>query len=129
MKTIVYQRCHPTMPASHFVYSCFVYSRFVYSHFVYSHLIDSCFLSVMRKPFFCICENKDVDQLRSHCTADQRLCFRYTDSTIPLLPKPEISSLYQSSVVVQSCLCQTWSETPKTCFHTTRLIWSTEKAL
>ena len=27
-----------------------------------------------------------------HCTADQGLCFRYTDSTIPLLPKPEISS-------------------------------------
>ena len=25
--------------------------------------------------------------------ADQRLCFRYTDSTIPLLPKSEISSL------------------------------------
>ena len=29
---------------------------------------------IMRKPIFCICE------------ADQRLCFRYTDSTIPLLP-------------------------------------------
>ena len=39
----------------------------------------------MRKPAFCICENKDADQLRSHCTADQRLCFRLTDSTIPLL--------------------------------------------
>ena len=25
--------------------------------------------------------------------ADQRLCFRYTNSTIPLLPKSEISSL------------------------------------
>ena len=25
--------------------------------------------------------------------ADQRLCFRYTDSTIPLLPKSEISSI------------------------------------
>ena len=40
--------------------------------------------------FFCICENKDVDQ---HCAADQRLCFRYTDSTIPLLPKSEIAGL------------------------------------
>ena len=30
----------------------------------------------MRKPFFL------------HMQADQRLCFRYTDSTIPLLPKP-----------------------------------------
>ena len=48
---------------------------------------------VMRKPAFCICENKDADQLRVNHEADQRLCFRYTDSTIPLLPKYEISSL------------------------------------
>ena len=48
---------------------------------------------VMRKPAFCICENKDADQLRGNREADQRLCFRYTDSTIPLLPKSEIASL------------------------------------
>ena len=48
---------------------------------------------VMRKPTFYICENKDADQLRSNREADQRLCFRYTDSTIPLFPKSEISSL------------------------------------
>ena len=47
----------------------------------------------MRKPAFFICENKDTDQLRSNCAADQRLCFCYTDSTIPLLPKSEILSL------------------------------------
>ena len=47
----------------------------------------------MRKPAFCICENKDADQLRGNREADQRLCFRYTDSTIPLLAKSEISSL------------------------------------
>ena len=41
----------------------------------------------MRKPTFCICENKDADQLRGNREADQRLSFRYTDSTIPLLPK------------------------------------------
>ena len=29
----------------------------------------------MRKPAFSICENKDADQLRSYCAADQRLCF------------------------------------------------------
>ena len=39
----------------------------------------------MRKSDFCICENKDADQLRGNRLADQRLCFRYTDSTIPLL--------------------------------------------
>ena len=42
----------------------------------------------MRKPKFCICENKDADQLRGNREADQRLCFRYIDSTIPLLSKP-----------------------------------------
>ena len=47
----------------------------------------------MRKATFCICENKDADQLRDHREADQRLCFRYLDSVIPLLPKPKISSL------------------------------------
>ena len=58
---------------------------------------------VMRKLAFCICENKAADQLRSNFTADQRLCFRYTDSTTPLLPKSEISSLQPSSVVVHPC--------------------------
>ena len=29
----------------------------------------------MGKPEFCICENKDVYQLCSSCTADQHLCF------------------------------------------------------
>ena len=40
---------------------------------------------LMRKPTICICENKDADQLRGNREADQRLCFCYTDSTIPLL--------------------------------------------
>ena len=39
----------------------------------------------MRKPAFNICENKDADQLRGNREADQRLCFRYTDRTSPLL--------------------------------------------
>ena len=76
----------------------------------------------MRKPDLCICENKDADQLRGNREADQRLCFRYTDSTIPLLPKSEISSVQPSSEVVQPGLFRTWSETPKTGFFRTRLI-------
>ena len=77
----------------------------------------------MRKPAFCICENKDADQLRGNREADQRLSFRFLESTIiPLLPKYEFSSLYPSSVAVQRGLCRTWSETPKTGFLTTRLI-------
>ena len=47
----------------------------------------------VRKPDFRICENKDADQLRGNREADQRPCFRYTDSTLPLLRKSKISSL------------------------------------
>ena len=47
----------------------------------------------MRQPTFYICENKDAHQLRGNREPDQGLCFRYTDSAIPLLSKPEISSL------------------------------------
>ena len=43
----------------------------------------------MDKPTICIGENKDADQLRGNREADHRLCFRYSDSTIPLLPKSE----------------------------------------
>ena len=66
---------------------------------------------LMGKPTICICENKDADQLRGNREADQRLCFRYSDSTIPLLLKFEIPSLYLFSVLVQASLCRTCSET------------------
>ena len=62
----------------------------------------------MKNRIFAYAKNKDADQLRGNCEADQRLCFRYTDSIIPLLPKSEISSLYPSSVAVQPGLCWTW---------------------
>ena len=55
-----------------------------------------------------ICENKGADQLRSNCVADLHLCFRYIDSSIPLLPQSEIST----SMIVQPGLCGTWLETP-----------------
>ena len=41
---------------------------------------------VMRKLAFCICENKDANHLCGNREADQRLCFRFIDGTIPLLP-------------------------------------------
>ena len=47
---------------------------------------------IVRKPDFCLCENKGADQLRGNREADQRLCFRYTDSIFPLLLISEISS-------------------------------------
>ena len=69
--------------------------------FLVENLANSCpmetscvhkFSHLMRKPTICICETKGADQLRSNCEADQRLCFRYTDSTIPLLSKSKICS-------------------------------------
>ena len=47
----------------------------------------------MRKPFFAYAKNKDADQLRGNREADQRLCFRYLDSTCTIpLPKFQVSS-------------------------------------
>ena len=37
----------------------------------------------MGKPTICIGENKGADQLRGNREADQRLCFRFSDGTIP----------------------------------------------
>ena len=42
---------------------------------------------VVRKPAFCIWENKDANQLHGNRKADQHLCFCYIDSTIPQLSK------------------------------------------
>ena len=81
----------------------------------------------IRKPAFCICQNKDADQLHGDGEADQRLCFRYIVSTIPLLHKSEISSLWPS-LAVQPGLCWTRSEILKTCFLTTKLIFGTHSS-
>ena len=72
-----------------------------------------------------ICENKAADQQHGNHAADLRLFFCFIDSayTIHLLPKSEISSTKQSSVIVQLGLCQKWSETPKKGFLTTPLIY------
>ena len=50
----------------------------------------------------------------SNCTADQCLCFRYADSTSPLLLIAKILCLLPASVIVQAGLCLIWSETSKT---------------
>ena len=41
---------------------------------------------------------------------EDRLCFRYMESTIPLLLLCKVSSFKLSSVTVQAGLCRTWSE-------------------
>ena len=55
----------------------------------------------MRKPSFCICENKGAAHVCGNRTADQHLWFSYIDSIILLVTASEISSLWPSSVVVQ----------------------------
>ena len=65
----------------------------------------------MGKLTICIGENKDADQLRGNREADQRLCFRYSDSRIPPLLNSKISSFKPASVAIQADLCQTCSET------------------
>ena len=54
----------------------------------------------MRKPDFCLCENKGADQLCSNCTADLRLCFRYSDSKFLLFLNPKflVSSIFSDCV-------------------------------
>ena len=74
----------------------FAYAKIRFSHDV-AHIIVTVTWGApyeprYEKPAFCICENKDADQLRSKREADQRLCFRNIDTTIPLLSKSEISS-------------------------------------
>ena len=36
----------------------------------------------MRKPAFCICENKGTHQLHGNRTADQHPCFRYIEISV-----------------------------------------------
>ena len=60
----------------------------------------------MRKPAFCICDNKDADQLRGNREADQRLCFRHTESKVQFLFY--LNTKFQASshfVWLQSLVC------------------------
>ena len=47
---------------------------------------------VRRKPVCCICDNKGADKLHSNPAAEQSLCFRYIDSTIPTPFKSKLLS-------------------------------------
>ena len=61
--------------------------RFFHMKNVSFFSFKNCYMScVVRKPAFCICENKDADQLRGNYEACQRLCFHNIDNISPLLP-------------------------------------------
>ena len=56
-----------------------------------SHILN--YMShITKKWLLAYVKNKGADQLQSNFAADQRLCFRFIDSTIPVLLKPKISS-------------------------------------
>ena len=58
----------------------------------------------MGKPTTCIGENKDADQLRGNREADQRLCLRYSASTIPLL----LLKIQNFKLLALFCACTCW---------------------
>ena len=59
----------------------------------------------MREQTFCIiCKNKGADQLHGNREAVQRICFRYMDSTIPLLSKSKIFEGFLSHMGVEAIL-------------------------
>ena len=93
----IYEKVHFSFPTRKCTVEMFVEKiiPFMHQSFVASFRKKDCrhMSRVVRKPAFCICENKNADQLPGNREADQRLCFRYTDGTIPLLPKYKITSL------------------------------------
>ena len=71
---------------------------------------------VLEKADLSICKNKEAYQLCGNREGDHRLCFRYTDSTIPLLAKSEVSSLLIA--FFNGCtagIVSTWSKNPSRC--------------
>ena len=71
----------------------FVFSFFALKQRSRVHIIEP----HHEKTNICTCENKDADQVCGNHEANQRLCFRYMDSKIPLLSKSEIF-----------CSCTAW---------------------
>ena len=63
----------------------------VLNHIRKIHCLFNMMSLPMGKPTICIGENKGADQLRGNREADQRLCFRYTGSTIPPLLNSKIN--------------------------------------
>ena len=53
---------------------------------------------------FAYAKNKGADQLRCNHATDQRLCYRYRDSTTPLIFESEISSIYLLWVYSPVCV-------------------------
>ena len=86
----------------------------------------------MRKPIYAICEQQRRRSACAFAQSDQHLyCSLPLDSMIPILAQSKISRLQLVSVAEQAGLCLPWSQTPKTGFLMTGLIydWVFVKAL
>ena len=76
---------------------------------------------VMRKPVYAICEQHWRRSACASAQSDSAFVVRCRDSIIVSIS--EISSLKLASVAVQAGLSLNWSQTQKTGFLVTRLIW------
>ena len=61
----------------------------------------------MRKPvcFLHMRKQRRIYRLRDYRAAEQRLCFHYIESTLHLLSKSEVSSMWPSAVALYSPVC------------------------
>ena len=93
-KVFSLRQFHKRRPRSHHIWATMQESWSLEFLTMFEHFYETKrqMSRIVRKPDFCLGENKGADQLRGNREADQRLCFRYSDSTIPLLLKSEISS-------------------------------------
>ena len=85
------------------------------------HLVVDHMSRLVRKPAFCICENKDADQLSDDREADQHLYFCYIDSTSLYFLNPK----FQASRRFCDCTARFVSDlvgNPEDRFFSARLI-------
>ena len=73
--------------------------------------------------FYAYANNKGTDQPAHPCSLISTFVVRCLESIIPLVYISEISRLQLASVAAQAGLCLIWSQTPKTGFLMTRLIY------
>ena len=83
----------------------------------------------MRNPAFCICENKDADQLRGNREADQRHCFRYIDSTTGTRSMIAVCygyriKLYRINIIRDMVMQLNFTYLPKTGQHSKNMVAS-----
>ena len=77
----------------------------------------------MRKPVMSYANNKGADQPVHPRNLISAFIVHFLASIIPLIAIAEISKAYLASSAEQASLSLTWSQTPKTGFLVTRLMY------